>query len=65
MGSNSASRRFSLLSAVQWPLNHIRWKIILPYAFLTAMLAGVGAYLATDIVSGSLEERFANQLAEA
>ena len=65
MGSVSATRRFSLLSAVQWPLNHIRWKIILPYAFLTAMLAGVGAYLATDIVTGSLEERFANQLAEA
>ncbi len=65
MGSTSTTPKFSLLSAVQWPLNHIRWKIILPYAFLTAMLAGVGAYLATDIVTGSLEERFANQLAEA
>ena len=65
MGSVSATRRFSLLSAIQWPLNHIRWKIILPYAFLTAILAGLGAYLATNIVTGSLEERFANQLAEA
>ena len=65
MGNDSATGRFSLLSAIQWPLNHIRWKIILPYSFLTVILAGVGAYLATNIVTGSLEERFANQLAEA
>jgi len=65
MGTVSATRRFSLLSAIQWPLNHIRWKIIVPYAFLTAVLAGIGAFLATSIVTGSLEERFANQLAEA
>ncbi len=65
MGNVSVTRRFSLLSAIRWPLNRIRWKIILPYAFLTVVLAGVGAYIATDIVTGSLEERFANQLAEA
>ncbi|RLC56166.1 MAG: hypothetical protein DRI30_06330 [Chloroflexi bacterium] len=65
MGSISVTRRFNLFAIFLWPLNHIRWKIILPYAFLTAMLAGVGAYLATDIVTGSLEERFANQLAKS
>lgn len=65
MRRTSTARWFGLFSAIQWPLHHIRWKIILPYAFLTAMLAGMGAYLAADIVTGSLEERFANQLAEA
>ncbi len=48
-----------------WPLRHIRWKIVLPYAFLTMVLAAAGSYLATSIVTGSLEERFDNQLAEA
>lgn len=56
-------RRISRLSA--WPLHHIRWKIVLPYAFLTAVLAASGAYLATQLITGSLEERFDNQLAEA
>ncbi len=50
---------------LSWPLHHIRWKIVLPYAFLTVMLAVIGSYLATELVTGSLEERFNNQLAEA
>lgn len=37
----------------------------MPYAFLTVMLAVAGSYIATQIVTGSLEERFDNQLAEA
>jgi putative nucleotidyltransferase with HDIG domain len=65
MGILSASRRPNPLAIVAWPLQHIRWKIILPYAFLTLVLAGVGSYLATNVVTGSLEERFDNQLAEA
>jgi putative nucleotidyltransferase with HDIG domain len=52
-------------SFVSWPLHHISWKIILPYVVLTLVLAGVGSYLATNVVTGSLEERFENQLAEA
>lgn len=48
-----------------WPLRHVRWKIVVPYAFLTVMLAIAGSYLATRIVTGSLEERFDNQLAES
>ncbi len=54
--------RWRLLS---WPFRHIRWKIVLPYAFLTVLLAVVGSYLATELVTGSLEERFQNRLAEA
>ncbi|MCH8950495.1 MAG: zinc-binding dehydrogenase, partial [Chloroflexi bacterium] len=59
-------------AALQWggdklfyPARHIRWKIIAPYAVLTIILAGVGTFLAMRVVTGSLEERFENQLAEA
>jgi HAMP domain-containing protein len=48
-----------------YPARHIRWKIIAPYVILTALVAGVGTYIATRLVAGSLEERFENQLAEA
>jgi putative nucleotidyltransferase with HDIG domain len=48
-----------------WPFQHIRWKIVLPYAFLTVLLAVVGSYLAANQVTSSLEERFENRLAEA
>lgn len=48
-----------------WPLRHIRTKIIVPYAVLTVVLAMVGTYFVTQLVAGSLQERFDNQLAEA
>lgn len=48
-----------------YPARHIRWKIIAPYAVLTVLLAAAGTFVATRLVTGSLEERFNNQLAEA
>ena len=48
-----------------YPARHIRWKIIAPYIVLTIVLAGAGTYIATRLVTGTLEERFENQLAEA
>jgi len=45
--------------------SRIRFKIILPYAVLTLMVAITGVYLSTRLVSGSLEERFTRQLIEA
>jgi putative nucleotidyltransferase with HDIG domain len=50
---------------MSWPFHHLRWKIVLPYALLTVLLAVIGSYLATRLVTGSLEERFDNQLAES
>ncbi|MCH7699795.1 MAG: HD domain-containing protein [Chloroflexi bacterium] len=47
------------------PARQIRWKIIAPYAILTLVLAAGGTFMATRMVTGSLEERFENQLAEA
>ena len=52
-------------STVLFPARHIRWKIIAPYVLLTALLAAGGTYIATRLVTSSLEERFENQLAEA
>ena len=42
--------------------SHIRFKIILPFAFLTIMVAITGIYLTTRLIAGSLEERFTRQL---
>jgi putative nucleotidyltransferase with HDIG domain len=55
----------SLAAGVASPLHHIRAKIIMPYAILCLLLAIAGAYMVTQLVAGSLRERFDNQLAEA
>lgn len=54
-----------LRAVLSLPARRIRWKIIAPYVLLTLLLAGAGTYIATRLVTGSLEERFDNQLAEA
>lgn len=43
----------------------IRWKILGPYLVLALLLAALATFLVTRVVSGSLEERFTNQLVEA
>jgi putative nucleotidyltransferase with HDIG domain len=58
-------RALLLLGLLTWPMHHIRWKIVLPYAFLSIVLAVIGTYLVTRLVTGSLAERFDNQLVEA
>lgn len=40
-------------------------KIILPYFLLTLIVASVGAYVVTNLVASSLEERITNQLLDA
>jgi hypothetical protein len=42
--------------------SRIRFKIILPFALLTLMVAVTGTYLSTRLVADSLEERFTRQL---
>lgn len=46
-------------------VSSIRTKIVLPYAVLTLAVAAVGTFVVTQLVAGSLEERFGNQLLEA
>jgi PAS domain S-box-containing protein len=43
----------------------IRTRIVLPYAVLTLAVAAVGTFVVTQLVAGSLEERFVNQLVDA
>jgi putative nucleotidyltransferase with HDIG domain len=43
----------------------VRWKIVAPYIVLTLLVAAAGTFIATRFVTGSLEDRFDNQLAEA
>ncbi len=43
----------------------IGYKIILPYLVLTLVVAGVGAFVISNLVASSLEERFSNQLLDA
>lgn len=45
--------------------SRIRFKIILPYAVLTIMVAMFGVYLSTRLIARELEERFTRQLIEA
>jgi putative nucleotidyltransferase with HDIG domain len=65
MSAANAGSQWVSLRVLSWPFRHIRWKIVLPYAFLTVVLAVIGSYLATKAVTDSLEERFQNQLKEA
>ena len=43
----------------------LRTKLVVPYALLTLIVAMVGVFVITRLVSGSFEERFGNQLVEA
>lgn len=47
------------------PTRRIRWKIMAPYAVLSVIIGLAGTFFVTRLVTGSLEERFTNQLAEA
>lgn len=40
-------------------------KIILPYLLLTLIVAGAGAFIVVNLVTGTLQERFNNQLLDA
>jgi len=62
--ATAGSQRVSL-RVLSWPFRHIRWKIVLPYVFLTALLAIIGSYVFTQLTTSSLEERFQNRMAEA
>ena len=45
--------------------NSIGTKIVLPYLLLTLTVAGAGAFIVTNLVTGTLQERFTNQLLDA
>ena len=43
----------------------LRTKLVAPYAILTVIIAMLGVYIITSLVSASFQERFDNQLVEA
>ena len=46
-------------------LTGLRGKLIIPYVILTLLLAAVGTYVVTRLVTSSIRERFENQIYEA
>jgi hypothetical protein len=40
-------------------------KIIIPYLLLTLIVAGIGAFIIVNLVTGTLQERFNNQLLDS
>ncbi len=67
MGTSDASIGFlhRIVKMVASLVSSIRTRIVLPYAVLTLAVAAVGTFVVTQLVAGSLEERFDNQLVEA
>ncbi len=53
------------LNKLKRQISSIGTKIILPYLLLTLIVAGVGAFIATTLVTSTLQERFNNQLLDA
>jgi len=54
-----------IASLAALPGRHLRWKIVLPYAFLALILGCAATYLATGVITSSLRERSDNQLVES
>ena len=62
---SALSRGFSGWNPFAVLARHVRWKIILPFIGLSLIVSLAGTYLTTSVISGSLRERFENQLIEA
>jgi PAS domain S-box-containing protein len=67
MGTSDASTGFldRIIRMAGSLASSIRTKIVLPYAVLTLAVATVGTFVVTQLVAGSLEERFNNQLVDS
>jgi HD-GYP domain-containing protein (c-di-GMP phosphodiesterase class II) len=59
--SSKAGQALEGVSAFRFP---IRMKVILPYLVLALIIAMAGAYIVTQLVFDTIEERFTNQLLE-
>ncbi len=57
--------RAGLPSVVRWPNRAVRWKIMAPYGAFAVLLAISATFAAVRLVTGSLEQRFEQQLAES
>src|SRR5215467_6726770 len=48
-----------------WLYPNINIRIILPFLLLVVVIAGLGSFITTRLVAGSIQERFTNQLADS
>jgi len=63
---NGKKRARSGRSSTRWPrLASLRAKLIVPYVLLTLLVAMVGIFVVTRLVTSSIRERFVNQIYEA
>lgn len=58
-------RRFPIPSLRLPNLSNLRAKLIVPYVLLTLLIAMMGTYIVTRLVTSSIRERFINQMFEA
>ena len=58
MRLDALTRRYPMLYS-------LRTKLVAPYAILTLIIAMLGVYVITRLVTSSFEERFSNQMVEA
>jgi signal transduction histidine kinase len=67
MGTSDASTGFlqRIIRTASNLASSIRAKIVLPYAVLTLAVAVAGTFVVSQLVAGSLRERFVNQLVDA
>ena len=63
--ASSESEPLNPIGRLALRLSSIRYKIILPYFFLTLTVAVMGIYIATRLIANSVDERLTNQLLEA
>lgn len=49
----------------KWIYPSIRTRITFPFLVVTLIIAAIGAYFAANLVAGSVQERFKNQLADS
>jgi signal transduction histidine kinase len=67
-GQDSAEktlRRGSSLAGLRARMSGLQFKLIVPYVLLTVIIAGIGIFVTTRLVTSSLRERFVNQLYES
>ncbi len=57
--------RRTFLDVILDTLSGLRAKLIVPYVLLTMVIAMVGVFIVTNLVTSSIRERFINQLFEA
>jgi signal transduction histidine kinase len=60
-----ASRQNIRLAGLKARLSGLQFKLIVPYVLLTVILAGIGIFVITRLVTTSIRERFVNQLFES